>query len=240
MLAFLILGLTVGMAHALEADHLAAVGAMAARKTLSHRRMAWLGASWGLGHTTTLLLMSMPVVLLGLALSARMASGLEFAVGIMLVVMGGGVLRKLYRTRMHIHVHDHTDGSRHFHAHSHQDAAQPHKQDAHDHNHVSRFSKRSYLVGMIHGMAGSAALVAMAAAATQSIVATLGYIVAFGLGSTLGMAALTLVLSWPLQHAERAAGRVFRGVQYALAGAAIIVGAGVMAASGPVIWGGGL
>jgi len=238
MLAFLILGLTVGMAHALEADHLAAVGALAARKAPSHRRMVWLGASWGLGHTTTLLLISLPVVLLGFVLSERMTSGLEFAVGIMLVVMGAGVLRKLFRTRVHIHVHDHGDGSRHFHAHSHQGAEQPHKQDAHDHDHASPFSRRSYLVGMIHGMAGSAALVAMAAAATQSIVSTLGYIVAFGLGSTLGMGALTLVLSWSLQQAERAAGRIFRGVQYVLAGAATVVGAGVMAASGPVIWGG--
>jgi len=238
MLAFLILGLTVGMAHALEADHLAAVGAMAARQVPSHRRMAWLGASWGLGHTTTLLLMSLPVVLLGFTLGEQVASGLEFAVGIMLVVMGATVLRKLFQTRVHIHVHDHGDGSRHFHAHSHQGAEQPHTQDAHDHDHAPLFSRRSYLVGMIHGMAGSAALVVLAAAATQSVAATMGYVVAFGLGSTLGMAALTLVLSWPLQRAERAAGRVFRGVQYALAGAAIFVGASVMVASGPVIWGG--
>ncbi|MDU8929658.1 hypothetical protein RXV86_19910 [Alisedimentitalea sp. MJ-SS2] len=237
MLAYLILGLTVGMAHALEADHLAAVGALAARKTSSRRRMAWLGASWGLGHTTTLLLMSMPVVLLGLVLSARVASGLEFAVGVMLVTMGVGVLLKLYRTQVHIHVHDHANGSRHFHAHSHHDADQPHTNDAHDHDHASPFSRRSYLVGMIHGLAGSAALVAMAAA-TQSIVATLGYVVAFGFGSTLGMAALTLAMSWPLQQAERAAGRIFRGVQYTLAGAAMVVGASVMAASGPAVWGG--
>jgi len=239
MLGFLALGLIVGMAHALEADHLAAVGALAARSKGSRKRMAWLGASWGLGHTTTLLLLSLPVLLLGFVLTARIEAGLEFAVGIMLVLLGFGVLRRLRRQRIHFHLHRHGrwhgNGSQHFHAHSHMAAKVPHDRDEHEHSHA--FSLRSFLVGLVHGAAGSAGLVAVAAAATQSLSATLGYILIFGLGSTGGMAGLTLAASWPLARAERAAGRLYGTVQLALACGAMLVGLSVMVMTGPVVWG---
>ncbi len=237
MITFLTLGLIVGMAHALEADHLAAVGTLASGPARSGRHLAWLGASWGLGHTTTLLLISMAVVLLGLAFSARMASGFEFAVGGMLVFLGLDVLRKLHRNRVHFHLHTHAGGTRHFHAHSHGASTRPHAQDAHDHGHMRLFSRRSYLVGLIHGVAGSAGLVAMAAAATQDVATTLAYVFVFGLGSTLGMAALTLAASWPLRRAERAAGGLFGGVQLAFACGAMLVGVLIMYETYPILWG---
>ncbi|HCP81523.1 MAG TPA: high frequency lysogenization protein HflD [Octadecabacter sp.] len=237
MFSFLTLGLVVGMAHALEADHLAAVGALASGPNRSSRRMAWLGASWGLGHTTTLLLISLPLLLLGMVLSARVASGFEFAVGVMLVALGVGVLRKLRRARVHFHLHSHGDGERHFHAHSHQAAKEPHARDDHDHDHTPLFSFRSYFVGLAHGVAGSAGLVAMAAAATQDVATTLAYIAVFGLGSTVGMAGLTLAASWPLRRAEQAARRMLGGAQIALASVAILVGVGIMFETGPIAWG---
>ncbi len=237
MLSFLALGLVVGMAHALEADHLAAVGSLAADGKSSHRRLAWLGASWGLGHTTTLVVLSLPVLVLGLALSARLEAGLEFCVGVMLVALGLGVVIRLRRRKVHFHLHDHGDGAPHFHAHSHAASRVPHQRDSHDHEHARLFSTRSYLVGLAHGAAGSAGLVAMAAAATQSLPATLLFIVVFGLGSTLGMAALTLAASWPLKRAEASAGRLYRGMQAVLAGGAVAVGLSVMAGSGPLALG---
>jgi high-affinity nickel permease len=234
---FLALGMIVGMAHALEADHLAAVGTLAAKGRGSRRRLAWLGASWGLGHTTTLLAFSLPVVLLGFVLSKRIEAGLEFGIGVMLVALGTSVLIKMRRQKIHFHLHSHDEGSHHFHAHSHKTASVPHDQDAHDHRHGWMFSKRSYLVGLAHGAAGSAGLVAMAAAATQSLFATLAYVLMFGLGSTLGMAALTLVASWPLRRAESSAGIFHTMVQGGLAGGAIVVGLLVMIAAGPVVLG---
>ncbi|HHI71842.1 MAG TPA: high frequency lysogenization protein HflD, partial [Rhodobacteraceae bacterium] len=81
MASFLVLGFFLGMSHALEADHLAAVGALASSGRASGRRLAFLGASWGMGHTTTLFLLSLPVVVFGYVLSARAYAGMEVAVG---------------------------------------------------------------------------------------------------------------------------------------------------------------
>ncbi len=237
MESFLILGFFIGMGHALEADHLAAVGTLAADGKATPKRLAFLGASWGMGHTTTLFLLSLPVVVFGMVLNVRWAAGLEFAVGVMLVALGARVLWKMHRARVHFHVHDHGDGQRHFHAHSHAQATLPHKQDPHTHAHA-RFSWRAYLVGLAHGAAGSAGLVALAAAATQDVVTSLAYIFQFGVGSILGMAALTYSASWPLRLAEKTAARLLQSVQIGAAGVAIFIGLRVMVENGPVLLGG--
>lgn len=236
MLSFLTLGLFIGMAHALEADHLAAVGTLASSGNASPKRLAFLGASWGMGHTTTLLLISMPVVLFGLVLSERIAAGMEFFVGVMLIGLGGNVLRRMYRLRVHFHLHDHGDGQRHFHAHSHEGAKAPHNKDAHNHNHA-RFSLRAYLIGLAHGAAGSAGLVALAAAATHDATTALVYIAVFGVGSIFGMAVLTYSASWPLRLAEKSAAHLLRFVQIGVAGMAIFIGARVMTQTAPIILG---
>ncbi len=238
MTGFLLLGFLVGMAHALEADHLAAVGALASSGQATPRRLAFLGASWGMGHSTMLMLISLPVILFGYALSARMAAGMEFAVGIMLVVLGVQVFRRLRRQGIHFHLHDHGDGAPHFHAHSHAGAPGPHAEDPHEHGHA-RFSLRAYVVGLAHGAAGSAGLVALVAAATRDALAAVSYVAVFGLGSILGMALLTFTASWPLGFAERSATRIFRLVQGAAACLAIFIGARVMAETGPILWGAG-
>lgn len=238
MLSFLFLGLLVGMAHALEADHLAAVGTLAAKGGSNSRRLAWLGASWGLGHTTTLLALCLPVVLLGLVLGTRVEAGLESAVGVMLIALGVGVVLKLYRQKVHFHLHEHADGTRHFHAHSHKDAQAIHDDDPHHHKHARLFSGRSYLVGLAHGAAGSAGLVALATATTQSLSITLLYVLVFGIGSTAGMALLTLAASWPLRRAEGSAGWFYRLVQGGLAAAAVMVGVTILMETLPVVFAG--
>ncbi len=236
MESFLALGFLVGMGHAFETDHLAAVGTLASSGKASPKRLALLGASWGMGHTTTLFLISLPVILFGAVITERLAAGMEFGIGIMLVVLGLHLLRKLWKARIHFHVHDHGDGVRHFHAHSHQGATVKHAQDPHDHRHKG-FSPRAYAIGLAHGAAGSAGLVALAAAATQNAVTAMIYILVFGIGSILGMAALTFVASWPLKMAESMAKRLLLAVQVAAAGLAIYVGISVMTQSAPVIWG---
>jgi high-affinity nickel permease len=232
---FLLLGFLVGMGHAFEADHLAAVGTLAASGKATPKRLAFLGASWGLGHTTTLFLLSLPVIFLGVVLTARFAAGLEFTIGIMLVALGARVFYKLWKARVHVHLHEHS-GARHFHAHSHAGEDVPHGQSAHSHAHKV-FSLRAYLVGLAHGAAGTAGLVALAAAATQNPATAMLYILVFGLGSVLGMAALTYAASWPLRLAEATAGRLMRGVQMAMGLAAVAVGAMVMLEAGPIVWG---
>ena len=167
MWSFLGLGFLLGMRHALEADHLAAVGALASSGKPTPRKMLSLGMSWGAGHTTTLFVLCALVFVFGAVSSRPVEAGLEFLVGIMLVGLGLNVLRRLIHQRVHFHVHEH-EGKAHIHAHSHQGAQTGHKEDPHIHRHAHGFSVKAYLVGLMHGAAGSAALIALTAAATRS------------------------------------------------------------------------
>ncbi len=224
------------MAHAFETDHLAAVGTLASNNKATPKRLAFLGVSWGMGHTTTLLLISLPVILFGVILTERFAAGLEFAIGIMLIGLGAQVFYKLYKSRIHFHVHQHDDGAKHFHAHSHAGDKQPHNKNPHHHEH-SIFSWRAYLVGLAHGAAGSAGLIALAAAATQNAFTVFVYILLFGFGSIFGMAALTYAASWPLRLAEKTARRLLKTIQLATGMVAIGVGIFIMHEAAPIIWG---
>lgn len=236
MFGFLALGLFIGMAHALEADHLAAIGAMTARAKATPKKLAFMGASWGLGHTTTLLLLSLPVILFGLVVSKQLEAGLEFAVGIMLIGLGGQILWKMHKKRVHFHVHDHGDGKKHIHAHSHTETNLGHQHDPHNHKH-GRFSLRAYLVGLAHGAAGSAGLVALAAATTQDVITAIAYVIVFGVGSIFGMAVLTFSASWPLRFVEKNMANLLKFVQLGMACVAITIGAHVMYDAAPILLG---
>ena len=236
MVSFLILGFLIGMIHALEADHLAAVGALATSGRSSPKKLAFLGASWGLGHTTTLFLLSSLVLVFGYVLSARIAAGMEFAIGVMLVILGFHVFWKIRQSRIHFHIHEHGDGNKHIHAHSHASAKLAHKKDPHHHRHG--FSLRAYMVGLAHGAAGSAGLIALTAAATRDVTTALSYVLVFGLGSICGMALLTYAVSWPMRLSEATAGRFFKLIQGAIAAFAIFIGTNVMLENGPLVWAG--
>jgi high-affinity nickel permease len=242
MISFLLLGFLIGMSHALEADHLAAVGAMATSGKPSSKRLAFLGASWGLGHTTTLFLLSAVVIVFGFVLSDFLASSLEFFVGIMLVGLGIQVALKLRRSKVHFHVHDHGDGKVHLHAHSHaHEGAKDHSAaSAHAHDHKSGFSLKAYSIGLVHGLAGSAGLLVIVAAATQDAMAAMLYVLLFGLGSVAGMGLLTYAISWPLNlgskgRSEKLVGRFFIAIQAASACLAIYIGVAVMMETGPAV-----
>ena len=201
----LLLGLLLGMRHALDADHLAAVATLVTRSR-SVGETCLQGVAWGAGHTLTLLLFGGAVVVLGLVLPERAAAGLELAVGIMLVMLGADVLYRLRRERVHFHVHRHADGEQHFHAHAHQAESQVHDPDRHAHGHG--FPVRALLVGMMHGMAGSAALILVSLEALRSPAWGLVYITLFGIGSIVGMAVLSVMIAIPMRlgsaHLNRA------------------------------------
>lgn len=235
MEGFLALGFLIGMSHALEADHLAAVGTMAAGG--SKRQLALRGAVWGLGHTITLFAISSAVIVFGVVLTDRLSAALEFGVGVMLVILGLDVLRRMRRQRVHFHAHDHGDGKPHIHAHSHAGAQTPHKRDSHQHRHPQGFPLRALFVGLMHGAAGSAGLIALTVAATKDAWSAIAYVALFGLGSMTGMAALSLVAAWPLGWAERGAKWLYRGLTFSAAALAIILGAEVMLENAPQAWG---
>jgi ABC-type nickel/cobalt efflux system permease component RcnA len=197
------LGFLLGMQHALEVDHIAALASLTTGEGSSKRVMA-LGATWGLGHASTLLLFGGAVLFFGFQLDEQIAGWLEFAVGGMLVGLGARVLLGLWRERVHIHVHRHDDGTVHMYAHGHKYG---HRQSPHTHGH-RQFSPGSFFrilaVGVMHGMAGTAALIVfVAAASVGSILLGIGYIGMFGLGSVLGMAALSVVIFLPSTYAAR-------------------------------------
>lgn len=229
------LGLLAGMGHALEPDHLAAVGAMSTSKS-SRSALVLRGAAWGLGHTVTLLVICSAVILFGMALTHRMAATLESAVGVMLVLLGSEVLYRMHRARVHFHLHQHTDGERHFHAHSHLGERAPHNPRHHAHAHRHSLPLKALLVGLVHGAAGSAGLLALAVASVPDPYQAIYYVLLFGVGSMIGMATMSLAASWPLNAAERFATRVHGALSITVAMFGIVLGLHVLMVNVPVAW----
>jgi cytochrome c biogenesis protein CcdA len=221
MFGILGLGFLLGMQHALEADHIAAVSSIAARRSrigdiVKH------GLTWGLGHTLTLFVFAGVAILLGRAIPETVAKPIEGAVGVMLIGLGAHVLWRLWRERVHFHRHGHADGTVHFHAHSHAGDTLPHTRTAHIHEHGFRW--RTLLVGLMHGMAGSAALLVLAVTQASSPAAGLGYIVLFGIGSMIGMGALSAVIAVPLAVSARFLTVANRALQGAVGAVTIAIG----------------
>lgn len=226
----LLLGLLLGMRHALDADHLAAVATLATRSRSVGQTMLQ-GVAWGAGHTLTLLLFGGTVLVLGLVLPERAALALELAVGIMLIALGAEVLYRLWRGRVHFHAHRHADGAAHFHAHAHPGESQ-HEPDRHEHSHG--FPLRALLVGMVHGMAGSAALILLSLEALRTPAWGLAYIALFGIGSIAGMAALSVVIAIPMRLTSRRLDRAHGGLSALVGLGTVLLGCYVVlrAASG--------
>jgi high-affinity nickel permease len=221
MFAILGLGFLLGMQHALEADHIAAVSSIAARRSrigdiVKH------GLTWGLGHTLTLFVFAGVAILLGRAIPESVAKPIEGAVGIMLIGLGAHVLWRLWRDRVHFHRHGHADGTVHFHAHSHAGDTLQHVRTLHAHEHGFRW--RTLLVGLMHGMAGSAALLVLAATQASGPAAGLGYVALFGIGSMIGMGALSAVIAVPITVSARFLTAANHGLQGAVGVVTIGVG----------------
>ena len=221
MFGLLGLGFLLGMQHALEADHIAAVSSIAARRghvadIVKH------GLTWGLGHTLTLFAFAGAAILLGRAIPETIARPMETAVGVMLIVLGAHVLWRLWRDRVHFHKHGHGDGTAHFHAHSHAGETAPHVRTAHAHEHGFRW--RTLLVGLMHGMAGSAALLVLAVSQASSSAVGLAYVALFGIGSMIGMGALSTLIAVPLAISAHWLTWANRGLQGAVGLATIAIG----------------
>src|SRR6266576_1944216 len=221
MFGILGLGFLLGMQHALEADHIAAVSSIAARRThlgdiVKH------GLTWGLGHTLTLFVFAGAAILLGRAIPEHFARPLETAVGIMLLGLGAHLLWRLWRDRVHFHKHRHDDGTVHIHAHSHAGETVAHVRAAHAHAHGFRW--RTLLVGLMHGMAGSAALLVLTVSQASSPAVGLGYVALFGVGSMIGMGALSTVIAEPLVVSARSLTWANRGLQGAVGLATVAIG----------------
>ena len=187
--SILLLGFVLGLRHATEADHLAAVSTIVSEKK-GLMSASIVGGLWGVGHTIALLAVGLVVILLKLQISESLEAKLESVVGVMLVILGINAIRKILSSnKIHAHAHEH-GGHRHTHIHTHIDEGS----EASHH----RFGPRSVIVGMVHGLAGSGALMFIILPLIPSPLVALAYIVVFGIGSIGGMMMMSFLLGLPL------------------------------------------
>ncbi|MCK5029998.1 MAG: sulfite exporter TauE/SafE family protein, partial [Thermoplasmatales archaeon] len=149
-----------------------------------------LGAIWGLGHATTLFIVGLLVLTLKLTIPENIALSLEFIVGIVIVILGISIIKDIILNKKHIHKHTH-DRDTHVHLHSHKDS------ESHHHYH------KSFTIGLIHGMAGSAALMLLVLSTMNSIILGLAYILLFGIGSMVGMTIVGGLISLPFIYTSK-------------------------------------
>ena len=185
------LGFLLGIRHAMDADHVAAMSTILSR----HRSLTLsclLGTFWGAGHTTALVGAGLAVVAFEVTISPLLAKALEMAVAVVLILLGGDVLiRSIGTWKVHRHDHSHDgDSHRHLHLHGGADVSPGHV-------HLLREGRRPFLVGLLHGLAGSGALMLSVLIAIPSSVGKLLYLLVFGVGSTGGMLLLSGLIGIP-------------------------------------------
>lgn len=198
----LLLGFVLGLKHSTEADHLAAVSTLVT-DTHGVRRGAAVGAFWGFGHLLTLFVLGTVLVMFRLPLTPRVSWTLELLVAIVLIGLGARALLLATGGRYHFHIHEHA-GHRHAHLHFHSAIAEhSHANDPHDHLPKSQAVAgiRPLLVGMAHGLAGTAGLTLLILTTIPSRALGIAYLVIFGAGALLGMAGFGAVLGAPLGRA---------------------------------------
>jgi ABC-type nickel/cobalt efflux system permease component RcnA len=227
----LALGLLLGLKHATDADHVVAVSTIVGEYRNAWRGV-WVGGSWGLGHTAPLLLVGVVVLLFKETVMDRYAAvapAFEFGVGMMLVLLGAQVFWNLKRGRLHTHEHAHDDGP-HIHIHgSHGPEVEPEAEERHGFFHFGRpvFRVKSFTIGIVHGLAGSAAVMLALLPTLSSFWAGIGYLAMFGVGTILSMGAVTLLLSVPF--AITGGNRILsRGVSMAAGTASALFGVALM------------
>ena len=226
--AVLAIGILLGLKHATDADHVVAVATFATEYGNVWRGI-WVGASWGLGHTTPLLILGVIIMLVKERLLDRyeaVAPVLEFGVGIMLVFLGAQVFYNLRKGTLHAHAHQH-GGQAHVHVHTtHREGSEP-GNGLHEALRP-HFRLKSYAIGMVHGLAGSAAVMLVLLPQIEAFWTGLGYLVVFGVGTIASMAVITIILGVPFAFTSQA-----RQWQRVIAGAAgvasLAVGVALMA-----------
>lgn len=199
------LGFALGLKHATEADHLVAVTTI-----VSEQRSIWrsglVGALWGVGHTASLLAAGLLVIILGIAIPDPIAKVLEFLVALMIIFLGGRILYLTLRHRQHVHVHTHShEGHTHTHFHFHDEcdahAVSNLPEHAPEHHPRKLSGWRPVIVGMIHGLAGSAVLTLLVLTEVVrdgSRFRGMVYLLVFGIGSIGGMLLMSTLISLPI------------------------------------------
>jgi cytochrome c biogenesis protein CcdA len=202
-----VLGFVVGLRHAMDVDHVAAVGTIVARER-NLRGAALIGAAWGLGHTLSLLVLGGAIVAFGLVVPQRVGLMLELGVGLMLLALG--VWNFVSRSRG---AASHPAGP------SPAPATQPSS---------LRRALGPLVVGGVHGLAGSAAAALLVVATVRSASWGIAYLLVFGLGTMLGMVMLTTALALPIGRALQRSRRAEPWMRVASGAVSLVIGAAVV------------
>jgi len=227
LLAALALGILLGSKHSLDPDHVVAVSTIVSEYK-NPLRSFWVGISWGLGHTTTLLIIGIVIIALRLTIPDRMALLFEFAVGVMLVGLGIQVIYSFRKKKVHQHAHGHEEEAHHhFHSHS---KSPEHVPEHHNTHGIGKpfLRRKSYVIGLVHGVAGSAALTLLVLASIESPIAGLAYILLFGLGSVLSMGIMTVIIGLPFVISAGRLPNLNRTIQFAVGSLSILFGGFLM------------
>lgn len=217
--ALLALGLVFGLKHAAEIDHVVAVSAIVSEHR-SVLRSVLIGGLWGLGHTASLIIVGMLVLVFRVAIPQRVANWLEFGVALMIIALGVLGMIRVLRKRADIHLHRHRhDGQSHVHVHFHEHGTEHSSLVASDssasfHSHaLARIGFKPLMVGAMHGLAGSAALTLLVLTQIQSLSLGLLYLMLFGLGSTVGMLLMSGLIGLPFALSGRRVSAFNYGLQ---------------------------
>jgi len=232
LISIILLGFFLGMRHATDADHVVAVTTIVSRER-TVRHAAWLGALWGLGHTLTIVVVGGAIVLLNVVIPPRVELLMEMSVGVMLVGLGllnlSGTMRRTGASHalehskvVHHHAHSHGDYV-HSHPHGHEPEGHPHRPDDTPLARLDRSFHRRRLyrlvrplvIGVVHGLAGSAAVALLVLTTIREPFWGLLYLLVFGVGTVAGMMLVTAAIAVPFAYAGRRFAPAHRRLQIA-------------------------
>ena len=221
----LVTGFLIGLLHAFEPDHVVAVATQNSKSTQKNSlpffqhirssaiKSSILGALWGAGHTSSLVLVSLLIFVFSMNIPNEMFSNFEFGVGIMLVILG--VFTYLNRRLV---------GEKHIHTHTHDDLVHTHP---HTHDKVHSHGHKSYIIGCIHGLAGSGSLVVLALSTLHDLQTILSFILVFGTGSIVGMMLVSSAIGLPFSFSVYSK-RINKILRYLVGSISIIIGIDIL------------
>ena len=192
----LLVSLLLGLRHASDPDHLAAVTTLIASGEDRHRvrKAGVMGLLWGLGHGTTLVLIGLPLVLLNQYLPEIVGKIAEVAIGCIIVLLAVRLLVRWRRGFYHVHVHSHDDGEAHRHVHRHVHSHVQDESHGHPHQVPRRTPLSSYGVGLVHGIGGSGGLTLLLISTISDKAQATGALLLFAAGTAVSMALLSTAL----------------------------------------------
>jgi high-affinity nickel-transport protein len=228
LVSIIVLGFFLGMRHATDPDHVIAVTTIVSRQR-SIRHAALIGVLWGVGHTITILAVGSAIILFGIVIPARVGLTMELSVGLMLILLGilnlSGIMRWITETvtpsHMGHHAHPHGHGDYlHSHPHGHGPETHGHAESATPVGWMDRnFGRlgfyhilRPLAVGIVHGLAGSAAVALLVLTTIRVPSWAILYLLVFGLGTVAGMMLITAAIAVPFTFSETRFARLNRGM----------------------------